>query len=225
MDIEALFRISYGLYLVSSGDEKHGNGYIANTLMQVTAEPARFATCCNKDNYTAGIIQSTGAFAASVLHTETDPEIFRVFGYRSGKDTDKMSTVKIDYGLTGVPIVLNDAIAILEYRLEQTLDLGTHWLFVGDLQQAKLLDSSKEPITYLHYRRVRKGFAPKNAPTYVDKSKLVQSQPAAASKKYRCTCCGYIYDEASEVMKFGDLAAEWVCPLCSVGKEEFVEIL
>lgn len=224
MDVEALFRISYGLYLVSSGDRECGNGFISNTVFQVTSKPARFGACCNKDNYTAGLIQSVGAFAASVLHKETDPAIFGSFGYKSGKDIDKMSGLNIAYGVTGVPIVLNDAIATLEFRVEQTIDLGTHWLFIAELQDAKLIDGSKEPITYLYYRQVKKGVAPKNAPTYVDKSLVEKPSVTVAGKKYRCVCCGYIYDEAVEAVKFADLPADWICPICSAEKEDFVEI-
>jgi ferric-chelate reductase [NAD(P)H] len=91
ISFEALFKISYGLYIVSSGDKTRGNGFISNTFFQVTAEPPRFAACCNKNNFTAGFIIRTGAFSVSVLHQDASPDLFGRFGFRSGKDFDKMA--------------------------------------------------------------------------------------------------------------------------------------
>jgi len=224
IDFEALYKISYGLYIVCSGDKTKGNGFISNTVFQVTAEPARFAACCNKENYTAQFIQKSGIFSVSVLHEDTSPDIFGRFGYKSGKDFNKMEGMQIRYGETGVPIVLNDAIAFLECRVVQTFDVGTHLLFIGELVQSGILNDTLEPITYLYYRQIKKGVAPKNAPTYVDKSKLEKTTTVSASKKFKCTACGYIYDEAKEGKKFADLPDDWVCPICGSEKEDFIEV-
>ena len=224
IDFEALYRISYGLYIVCSGDRNKGNGFISNTVFQVTAEPARFAACCNKENYTAQFIQKSGIFSVSVLHEDTSPDIFGRFGYKSGKDFNKMEGMQIRYGETGVPIVLNDAIAFLECRVVQTFDVGTHLLFIGELVQSGILNDTLEPITYLYYRQIKKGVAPKNAPTYVDKSKLEKTATVSASKKFKCTACGYIYDEAKEGKKFADLPDDWICPICGSEKEDFIEV-
>jgi len=224
INFEALFKISYGLYIVCSGDKTKGNGFISNTVFQVTSEPARFAACCNKNNYTAEIIQKTGVFSVSVLHQDTSPDIFGRFGYKSGRDLDKMEGMQVRYGETGVPIVLNDAIAFLECKVVQTFDVGTHLLFIGELVQSEILNDSAEPITYLYYRQVKKGVAPKNAPTYVDKSKLEKTTTDSVFKKYKCTACGYIYDEEKEGKKFADLPGDWVCPVCGSEKEDFIEI-
>ena len=224
INFEALFKISYGLYIVCSGDKTKGNGFISNTVFQVTAEPARFAACCNKNNYTAEIIQKTGVFSVSVLHQDTSPDIFGRFGYKSGKDFNKMEGMHVRYGETGVPIVLNDAIAFLECKVVQTFDVGTHLLFIGELVQSEILNDALEPITYLYYRQTRKGVAPKNAPTYVDKSKLEKTTTGSDFKKFKCTACGYIYDEEKEGKKFADLPDNWVCPVCGSEKEDFIEI-
>ena len=106
IDFNALFKVSYGLYIVSSGDKSYGNGYISNTVFQVTAEPPQFATCCNKDNHTASIIEKHGVFGVSVLEQETDQDIYGTFGYKSGKDVNKFEGLDIEYGETGAPIVL-----------------------------------------------------------------------------------------------------------------------
>jgi len=224
IQFEALFKISYGLYIVSSGNKNKGNGFISNTFFQVTAEPPMFASCCNKDNYTASLIQETGAFSVSVIHKDTDPEIIGRFGYKSGKDTDKLSGLNVKYGETGVPIVLNDCIAFLECKVVQTIDVGTHYMFIGQLIQSEIIDDTKDALTYLHYRQVRKGVAPKNAPTYIDKSKLGSKLTESGLKKFECTACSYIYDEADEDVRFADLPDDWVCPVCGSEKSDFIEI-
>ncbi len=224
IQFEALFKISYGLYIVSSGNKNHGNGFISNTFFQVTAEPPRFASCCNKDNYTASLIQESGAFSVSVIHNDTDPDIIGCFGYKSGKDTDKMAGLKLKYGETGVPIVLNDCIAFLECKVIQTIDVGTHYMFIGELVQSEIIDDTKEPLTYSYYRQIRKGVAPKNAPTYIDKSKLGATSEETVFRKFECTACGYVYDEADEDTLFADLPDDWLCPVCGSEKSDFAEV-
>lgn len=224
IQFEAFFEISYGLYIVSSGNKTSGNGYISNTVFQVTAEPPKFAASCNKGNYTAELILETGAFAVSVLHNETDPDLIGRFGYKSGRDFNKLEGLKIKYGETGVPIILNDCNAFLECKVEQTIDAGSHLIFIGTLIQSELLDNSIDALTYLHYRRVRKGLSPKNAPTYIDKSKIEANPPSNSLKKYECTACGYVYDEAEHEVRFSDLPQDWVCPVCGSEKSDFIEI-
>jgi len=224
IDFEALFRITYGLFIVSSGDKDRGNGYISNTVFQVTADPPQFVVCCNKDNFTAGMIEKSGAFSVSILEKETASEIIGRFGYKSGRDIDKMEGMSLRYGETKVPIVLNAAIAFFECKLVRTIDAGTHLMFLGELVQSALLDNTKEPLTYLYYRQVKKGTAPKNAPTYIDKSKLEAVKASAKFKKYRCMCCGYIYDEEKENVKFTELPDKWVCPVCGSVKSDFIEV-
>ena len=232
INFEALFKVSYGLYVVCSGDKNRGNGFISNTVFQVTSSPARFASCCNKDNYTAEFIKESGAFSVSVLHQDTPANIFGRFGYKSGRDFDKLEGMHVQYGETGVPIVLDEAIAFLECKVVQTLDVGTHWLFIGELVQSEVVDDSMEPITYLYYREVNKGLAPKNAPTYVDKSLLEKKEATSTFKKFKCTACGYVYDEEEGDPSngidpgtlFTDLPDDWVCPVCGTEKEDFIEL-
>jgi flavin reductase (DIM6/NTAB) family NADH-FMN oxidoreductase RutF/rubredoxin len=224
INFESLFKITYGLYIVCSGDKNKGNGFISNTVFQVTAEPPKFAACCNKNNFTSDLIQKHESFTVSVLHKDAKPDIFGRFGYKSGKDGDKLAGMNLKYAETGVPIVLDDSIAFIECRLVETFDVGTHYIFIGELVSADIIDDSKEPLTYLHYRQVKKGVAPKNAPTYIDKSKL-QTKPANPDlKKFKCAACGYVYDEATEAVRFKDLPEEWICPACGSEKADFYEI-
>jgi len=224
IDFEALFSVTYGLYLVSSGDKRRGNGFISNTVMQVTAEPPMFATCCNKNNFTAEIMKSAGAFSVSVLHTEVPQDIISHFGYKSGRDIDKFNGMTIQYGVTGVPIILDGSMAFLECRIINTIDLGTHLMFIGELVQAGSIDGTKVPMTYKYYRETRKGVSPKNAPTYIDKAKIEKMVKQSGARQYKCTVCGYIYDENDEPVKFVNLPDDWVCPLCGAPKTDFEEV-
>ena len=217
-------KISYGLYIVCSGNRQKGNGFISNTVFQVTSEPVRFAVCCNKDNYTAGLIKESGAFSVTVLHRDASPSIIGLFGFKSGRETDKLSGIKVRYGNTGAPVVLEDCIAWLEFRVEQVVDAGTHLLFIGILSEAEIVDDSKDPLTYEYYRQVKKGLAPKNAPTYINPSLYSDIPVSGGQKKFRCPACGYVYDEGKEAKKFSDLPADWVCPVCGCEKSEFIEI-
>jgi rubredoxin len=96
-------------------------------------------------------------------------------------------------------------------------------MFIGELIHAEILDDESEALTYHYYRTVNKGAAPKNAPTYIDKSKL-EKKPEEDSGRYECPVCGYIYDEAKEAVKFDDLPEDWVCPVCGEGKSGFIKL-
>jgi flavin reductase (DIM6/NTAB) family NADH-FMN oxidoreductase RutF/rubredoxin len=233
MNIEAYFKVTYGLYVVSSVLKDKMNGYISNTVFQVTAEPARFAIACSKNNHTTKMIRKSGVFSISVLKKETRPEIIGTFGYRSGKDTDKFSSFKYKTGRTGAPILLDDTIAWFECKVDQTVDTGTHLLFIGKAVDCDLPDEAGEPLTYDYYREVKKGKAPKNAPTYIDVEKHKQEMQQAKAELYYCPACGYIYDPAigdpdhgvPAGTKFEDLPADWVCPVCGTEKVDFVKTI
>ena len=224
INFEALFKISYGLYIVSSGTKAYGNGFVSNTVFQVTSDPPRFAACCNKDNHSAGLIKSTGHFSVSILQADAAATTIGTFGFKSGKDLNKMEGMDLKYGETGVPIVLTDAIAYLECKVVDSCDVGTHLMFIGELLHADVLDEHKEALTYLHYRQVKKGVAPKNAPTYIDKAKLEKKAARSDFAKYACAACGYIYDEEKEETKFDDLPDDWLCPTCGSEKEDFFKL-
>jgi len=232
INFEAFFKVSYGLYIVSSGDKKNGNGYIANAVFQVTAEPAQFAICCNKDNHTTKFLKQSQVFSISVLKERADSEIIGRFGFKSGKDFNKLIGVQIKHGVTGVPIVLEDTIAYFECRIKQTLDIGTHIMYIGEVIEAELIDSKPDPLTYDYYRQVKKGLAPKNAPTYIDKSNFEKEEPVSQAVTNKCPICSYIYDPEKGDPKngiapgtaFEDLPDDWICPICGCEKEDFTEL-
>lgn len=217
INFDALFKISYGLYVVCSGNKKHGNGFICNTVMQVTADPVQLAVCCNKNNYTSEFISQSGVLSISILPENVSPELIGTFGYQSGREKDKMQNFNVRYGISEVPVLLSEAVATIECSVKQTVDVGSHLIYVCEVVEAVLLNN-QNPITYDYYRKIKKGVSPKNAPTYVDESK---TQTTSTSKKYRCLICGYIYDDAENDTPFEELPDDWKCPVCRAVKAMF----
>ncbi|MDD3838993.1 MAG: flavin reductase family protein [Clostridia bacterium] len=169
MQINALTKLNYGVYIVSSAKEDKLNGQIANCVFQVTAEPAVVAVSINKDNLTHEYIHESGCFSLSVLNTEADFKFIGKFGFRSGRDIDKFEDTEFKEGVTGCPIVTERCSAWLEFKVVDTMDVGTHTLFLGELVDAEIL-KDVQPMTYQYYHEVIKGKSPKSAPTYIDKS-------------------------------------------------------
>lgn len=233
MNIEAFYKISYGLYAVCSKSGNKLNGYISNTVFQVTSEPARFAISCSKNNFSMQIIDESKAFSISVLEKETGSNIIGTFGYRSGKDFDKFKDVKFKTGTTGSPILLDNTIAWFECKVVSRFDMGTHILFIGEVAGSELCMPEKEPLTYSYYREVKKGKAPKNAPTYIDESKSLATNSSVKADKYYCPACGYVYDPAigdpdsgiAPGTRFEDIPDSWVCPTCGTEKGDFVKVI
>lgn len=228
---DAFFKISYGLYLISTEYEGHKNAYIANTAFQVTADPERFAISCHKDNLSSELIMASKKFSFAVLERDVDQKVISKFGYSSGKDGDKFRDIDYFMSDMGNPILKEGIIAYFECELEQHFDVGTHILFIGLLKDGKEIDLSKEPLTYADYRNIRNGKAPKNAPTYVEPEKKESKEETEISKntKYECLVCGYIYDPEKGDPEngippgtaFEDLPDDWMCPDCGADKEDF----
>jgi flavin reductase (DIM6/NTAB) family NADH-FMN oxidoreductase RutF/rubredoxin len=235
MNIEAYFKITYGLYIVSAAEGKKLNGYISNTVFQVSAEPAQFAIACNKNNYTAEMISRNKVFAISALSDDVRADIISTFGYKSGKDVDKFEGYNYKIGTTGAPILLDGQLAWFECEVVQTLDVGTHLLFVGKVTDGDLLNTTGKPLTYANYQELRKGKAPKNAPTYIDPEKLKKQPKDPVTEKYdkyECTVCGHIYDPLegdpdsgiAPGTRFEDIPDDWTCPVCGAEKADYIRI-
>ena len=222
IDVEAFKRMSYGLYVVCSGNQDKGNGYISNSVFQVTAKPAQFAACCNKDNYTSKIIEKTGSYSISILHNEAETSVIDKFGYKSGADIDKLKGMNVEYGGTGVPILLNEAIAWIECKVVKTIDVGTHLMFIGEVLQTELLDSSKPAMNYKEFQEKKKRKAPANAPTHIEEPE--SSEEEKSGGEFECQQCGFIYDEDKEDTPFEELPDDWKCPVCGAPKSKFKEV-
>jgi flavin reductase (DIM6/NTAB) family NADH-FMN oxidoreductase RutF/rubredoxin len=234
MNPNAFRKISYGMYVVSSKKDGQFNGQIANTIFQTTSEPAMIALCLNKKNLTHEFVQASKVVTVSVLSTETPMDFIGRFGFKSGRDGYKFDGVKTKLGVTGAPIVLDNAIAYLEAEVVDSMSAETHTLFLAKVLDADILDEKAEAMTYAYYHMVKGGKSPKTAPTYLkEEPKVDAPKPAPkAAAKWECTVCGYVYDPAvgdpdggvKPGTAFEDIPDDWTCPVCGASKGEFKKL-
>ena len=198
-DMTALFKIGYGLYVVTSNDGTKDNGLIVNTVTQLTDNPYRVAVNINKANYSHHVIKQTGKMNVCCLSTEAPFKVFETFGFQSGRGVDKFKDcepMRSDNGLVFLPRYIN---AFLSLKVEQYVDLDTHGMFICSVTEARVI-SDAETMTYTYYQ------------------KNVKPKPQTEGKKgYVCTICGYIHEGS-------DLPEDFVCPLCKHGAADFVPI-
>jgi rubredoxin/flavin reductase (DIM6/NTAB) family NADH-FMN oxidoreductase RutF len=222
---EALHHVGYGLYVVTSHRDGRANGQIANAVMQVCAEPNAIAVCLNKKNLTHEYVSASRVFVAAVLSESAPLPFIGRFGFKSGRDTDKLKGLDMLTGVTGVPVVTQHCTAFLEAEVERELDVWTHTLFVGRLVGARIL-TGERPMSYAYYHDIKRGVTPPTAPSFVAHRKEAST---VSKQKYKCTVCGYIYDPAvgdpdngvAPGTAFEALPADWVCPVCGAAKSEF----
>jgi len=171
MNLNALYKISYGLYIITSlkddRESRKYNGMIANTVFQVSSDPILVAACINKENLTHQYIRDSGVFVASVLAKDTPLKFIGMFGFRSGREFDKFLEINYRIGKTGAPIILDNTVAYVEVRVLKEMDVNSHTLFVGEVVDADVLDD-REVMTYEHYHFIRGGKSPKTATVYLD---------------------------------------------------------
>ena len=199
IDLTALFKLSYGLFVVTSKDSDKQNGCITNTVSQLTDNPSRVMIAVNKQNYTHDIILKTGEFNINVLTESVPFSTFQRFGFQSGRDVDKFDGFpNVALAANGIYYLTKDTNAVISGKVIEYHEYESHTLFIADLTQAQIL--SKEPsVTYAYYHEHIK---PK-------------PQPAEEKKKgFVCKICGYVYE--------GDeLPEDFICPLCKHGAADF----
>ena len=198
-DMTALFKIGYGLYVVTSNDGTRDNGLIVNTVTQLTDQPFRVAVNINKANYSHHIIKKTGILNVNCLSVDAPFSVFQNFGFQSGRQADKFAgwkTCRSDNGLVFLPKYIN---AFMSLKVEQYVDLDTHGMFICTVTEARVM-SDRETMTYTYYQ------------------KNVKPKPETEGKKgFVCKICGYIYE--------GDtLPDDYICPLCKHGAADFEPI-
>ncbi len=198
-DLNALFNIGYGLYVVTSNDGKKDNGLIVNTVTQVTNTPNRLAVTISKENYSHHVIKQTGKMNINCLTTDAPFLVFETFGFKSGRNSNKFENcepLRSDNGLVFLPRYIN---SFMSLKVEQYVDLDTHGMFICSITEARVI-SNQETMTYTYYQN------------------NVKPKPETEGKKgFVCKICGYVYEGET-------LPDDFICPLCKHGAADFEEI-
>lgn len=200
MDPKAMYKLSYGLYVLSSEQGGRDAGCIINTAMQLTSSPNRISVTVNKQNHTHDVLRLRGEFNVSALTVDTPFELIERFGFRSGRDTDKFEGFSaFERAENGLTYITRYANSYISGRIINSVDLGTHTMFIADVTDCRLTGQA-DSLTYAYYQD------------------NIKPKPQPAKKgAYRCTVCGYIYE--------GDeLPADFICPICKHGADAFEKI-
>lgn len=197
MDKTAMYKLTYGLFVLTAKEGEKDNGCIINTAVQVTTDPNRITIAVNKKNYTHDMIMRTGVFNVSMLTEKAKFDTFKHWGFQSGAQVDKVEGMKVERAENGVIYIPEETNAYISAKVVSATDLGTHTLFLADVTDGKTL-SDEESITYSYYQ------------------KNVKTAPKAAEKKkgFVCNVCGYVYE--------GDtLPEDFICPWCKHPASDF----
>jgi rubrerythrin len=205
MDKKALFKIGYGLYVLSAKQGTKNNACIINAVMQVTEDPCKVVIAVNKSNYTCKMIKETNNFNLSVLTEKTTFELIKNFGFQSGSNVDKFATcpVKTTVGKNNIPLLAECVNATMECHVIESNDLGSHILFTAIVDEAEILDNNSATLTYSYYFDYVK---PKNNTNQNNNTTV-----------WECQICGYVYEGEN-------LPSDYTCPLCKHGASDFKKI-
>ncbi len=205
MNNKAMYKLTYGLFVLTSSFDGKDSGCIINTAGQVTSEPNRISIAVNKANFTQELVQKSGKFNISILSEAADFELFRHFGFQSGRTVDKFASyTDCSRSANGLYYITRGTNGYLSATVEQSLDLGSHTLFIASVDDMEVL-SDAASATYAYYQSSIK---PKPA-----------SQTAASGKTvWRCTVCGHIYEGE-------ELPSDYICPLCKHPASDFEKVV
>ena len=203
MDKKALYDISYGVFMLATKFEGKVNGCITNTCMQVASDPVRVAIACINGNYTTELLKKSGVFSLSLLDKTCSFDTIKHFGMQSGRNVDKFEYLEPPLDVNGIPYMNWSTCAVLSCHVVDSKDLGSHTLFIAEIDDAVKL-SGEPPMTYAYYQSDVK---PKPA------------KPASKKKivGWRCKICGYKYEGAV-------LPADFICPICGHDASDFEPI-
>lgn len=206
MDKKAMYKLSYGLFVLTARDGEKDNGCIINTAIQAASEPNQLSICVNKANYTHDMIERTGKFTVSVLSEQADFELFKHFGFQSGRDIDKFTNFTgCARGADGLYYITEGTNAYISVTVDKTVDLGSHTMFIGEITDMAVL-SDTPSTTYEYYQNHIK---PK--PQAVGKTDKGQTV-------WRCRICGYEY--VGE-----EIPDDFICPICKHPASDFEKIV
>lgn len=221
-DKQAFHSLSYSMYVIGARCDGRDYGCVANTFAQVTSSPLQVSVALNKENATTAAVRQAGRFTASCLSEQADMQLIGTFGFHTSTELDKFAQHASARDEAGMPYVAEQCCAWFSAKVVSELDLGTHVLFVGEVQECAKVADAAAPMTYAFYHQVKGGKTPPKASSY-----LSEEQPAVASVQsngdeqpkvaWRCTICGH--------MEYVDeLPDDFVCPVCGVGKEFFERV-
>ncbi|WP_276538493.1 rubredoxin [Dehalobacterium formicoaceticum] len=233
MDTKIFHKLSYGLYVIGSTKDGAMNGQIANTVFQISSDPATVAISINKNNLTNEFIKASKVFSVSILPKTVPLNLIGHFGFKSGREFDKYQSISYKKGVAGAPILLENSVGYIECEVINSLEVETHTIFIGKVVDAEVF-SQEDPMTYAYYHQVKRGSAPSGAPAQKNeepksKTETTDNKEGKGMKKYVCSVCGYVYDPAegdpdsgvAPGTAFEDIPDDWVCPVCGVGKDQF----
>ena len=221
-DKQAFHSLSYGMYVIGTCLDNRDYGCVANTFAQVTSSPLQVSVALNKENATTAAVRQAGRFTASCLSEQADMQLVGTFGFHTSTELDKFAQHASARDEAGMPYVAEQCCAWFSAKVVSELDLGTHVLFVGEVQECAKVADAAAPMTYAFYHQVKGGKTPPKASSYLgdDESAAapVESNDADQPKiAWRCTICGH--------MEYVDeLPDDFVCPVCGVGKEFFERV-
>ena len=220
MNIFALTKLSYVMYILTSMDNDRPVGCTINTSTQITATPTTIMISVNRNNYTNECIKKYGKFALSILSEKSDSTLIGGFGFRSSRDNNKFENV--DYEIKdGLPVI-KAANAYLICKVIDSLEVHTHTIFIGELIDADIFDNEVSSMTYDYYYNVIKGTTPSNASTANAHKKEDKKEEAKQIKAvYKCKTCGFEYKGD---IPFEDLPSDGKCPICGEPKSNFEKI-
>lgn len=205
MNEKAMFKLSYGLFVLTAREKEQDNGCIINTAMQVTAEPNRLSIAVNKANLTHDMLVRTGECTISVLSEDADFLLLQRFGFQSGKETDKFAGFSgMERGKNGIYYVTEGTNSYISAKVGQMLDLGSHTLFIAEVTDMEIL-SDVPSATYAYYQS---NIKPKPENTTAPSGKTI----------WRCTVCGYEYEGE-------ELPEDYICPLCKHPASDFEKVI
>ena len=206
MDKKAMYKLSYGLFVLTAKEGSKDNGCIINTAIQAASEPNQLSICVNKLNYTHDMIQRTGEFTVSVISQDASFELFKHFGFQSGREVDKFAGyTSCARGTNGINYVSEGTNAYISVKVNKTEDLGSHTMFIGEITDMEVL-SDTPSVTYEYYQN------------HIKPKPQAVGTTSEGQTIWRCTICGYEYIGE-------ELPDDFICPLCKHPASDFEKIV
>ena len=204
MDKKAMYKLSYGLFVLTAKEGEKDNGCIINTAIQAASTPNQMSICVNKANDTHDMIMRTGEFTVSVISQRASFDLFKHFGFQTGREVNKFADfTACDRGQNGIYYITEGTNAYISATVEQTIDLGSHTMFIAAVEDMEVL-ADEPSASYAYYQSSIKP--------------QPEAKPSQGKTAWRCTVCGYIYEGE-------ELPPDFICPLCKHPASDFEKVI